>query len=822
MREVLSNQSPHMIFSYLKIAVRNLMKQKGLAFINVFGLSVGLAAFVLFMIYALNEFSFDKFHKNGKTLYRAYLDIAAREGEKKFYSTYHPMPLGPALKKDLPGVKDFVRIKGAWSESFIKIGDQVAREKLSFADPSFFSMFTFPLKSGNPSTVLKELNSVVVTEKTAKKLFGNADPVGKVIQVKYGEKYEPFQITGVAADIPSNSGIDFAMIGNFQYLLGTSEGKRSADNWHRSSYQTFVELEPGSKLNTEFRRLDAFYMQYYGEDEKERRKDGWKGAGQSATYRLQLLSDTHIDPDKGGIGDTEAIDPKTIWILLSIATGVLVIACINFTTLSIGRSAGRSKEIGVRKVIGGTKGRLVVQFLTEAFMMSLISAAIGLFLAWLLMPFFNQMANRNLKFSLTQFPQLFWLVALLVIVVSLLAGSYPALVLSAFKPVEVLKTKIKLRGSNLFTKSLVTMQFVLSAGLIISTIIVLQQLKFMRSQSPGFNKQNIVVIDGEGTDPQQPYPLLKRELMQHPEIIGTASAELSMGAGSGWSRSGFDYKGKHKDVYEYFIDTNYLDLMGIKLLAGRNFDSHLADDTVKSVIINETMMKDFGWTLNNAVGQQLTGYMESLAPVVIGVVKDINYRSFAEKIEPQMFHQFNSYKPWKYFVRIQAGDPSKPLATIETAWKKVAPEFPLKYSFLDGDLQKFYDGEERWGKIVGWAGGISIFLACLGLLGLAALAAVNRTKEVGIRKVLGASVSGLVGLLSKDFLKLVVIALVIASPLAWWFMHKWLENFAYRINIGWTVFVFTAIGALLVSLVTVGFQAIKAAMSNPVTSLRSE
>jgi len=454
--------------------------------------------------------------------------------------------------------------------------------------------------------------------------------------------------------------------------------------------------------------------------------------------------------------------------------------------------------------------------------LSLISAGLGLLLAYLLLPFFNQMANRELPFSFQQFPQMFWLIALLVVVVSLLAGSYPALVLSSFKPVEVLKTKIRLRGSNYFTKSLVTMQFVLSAGLIICTLVVLSQLKYLRTQNPGFNRQNIVVIDGEGTDPREPYPLLKRELAQYPEIVGTAAAELSMGEGSGWSRSGFEYQGKHRDVYEYFIDTNYLDLMGIKLLAGRNFDSRFADDTVKSVIINETMMKDFGWTLNNAVGQQLTGYMESLTPIVIGVVKDINYRSFAEKIEPQMFHQFKSYKPWKYFVRISGGDPSKSMAIIEGAWKKIAPEFPLKYSFLDEDLRRFYEGEERWGRIVGWAGGISIFLACLGLLGLAALAAVNRTKEVGIRKVLGASVPGIIGLLSKDFLKLVIIALFIASPLAWYFMHQWLQGFAYRINIGWSVFLITAIGAILVAMVTVAFQALKAALANPVTSLRTE
>ena len=522
-----------MLKNYFTIAVRNLLKQKGLSFINIFGLSVGLAAFILFMIYALNEFSFDGFHKKGKLIYRAYLDIEAREGEKKNYSTYHPMPLGPALKKDLPGVKEYVRLKGAGTESFLKMEDKVSREKLSFADPAFFTVFSFPLKKGNPSNVLKELNSVVITEKVANKLFGNEDAVGKVIQIKYGESYEPFSVTGVAEDIPSNSGISFSMIGNFEYLLGTNEGKRSANNWHRSSYQTFVELEPNSHLNTDHKKLDAFYMTYYSEDEKERQKEGWSAEKQSATYRLQPLAETHTDPDKGGMGDKEAIDPQTIWILLAIATGVLIIACINFTTLSIGRSAGRGKEIGVRKVVGGTKGKLVIQFLVEAFVMSLISAGLGLLLAYLLLPFFNQMANRELQFSFSQFPQMFWLIGGLIVVVSLLAGSYPALVLSSFKPVEVLKTKIRLRGSNYFTKSLVTMQFVLSAGLIICTLVVLSQLKYMRSQNPGFNKANIVVIDGEGTDPKEPYPILKRELARISRDPGHSFCRTEYGRGHG-------------------------------------------------------------------------------------------------------------------------------------------------------------------------------------------------------------------------------------------------------------------------------------------------
>jgi putative ABC transport system permease protein len=406
--------------------------------------------------------------------------------------------------------------------------------------------------------------------------------------------------------------------------------------------------------------------------------------------------------------------------------------------------------------------------------------------------------------------------------VGLLAGSYPALVLSRFKTIEVLKSKVRVGGSNIFTRSLVTVQFILSIGLIISTVIILQQLKFMQNRNPGFNKENIVMVDAEGVDTKKVYPLFKQALSAQPMIVSVAGSELGLGEGTGWSQSGFDYMGKHKQVYEYFVDNDYIDLMGMKILAGRNFDPKIASDTQTAVIINETMVSDFGWTVNTAVGKQLTGYMETLTPVVIGVVKDFHFRPFSEKVEPQMFHQFHDYAAYKYFVRLRPGNPANALEQVKKAWASVVPGLPFKYDFLDENLDRFYRSESRWSSIVGWAGGISIFLACLGLFGLAALAAVNRTKEIGIRKVLGASMTGIVGLLSKDFLKLVIIALIIATPVTWYFMHNWLQDFAYRINIGWWVFVITGMVAVLIALMTISFQAIKAAIANPVKSLRTE
>ncbi len=810
-----------MLRHYIKIAWRSLVKQKGLAFINIAGLSIGLACFILFLLYAVHEFGYDRFHTNAANIYRVYIWYDGVNGNEPGGSTYLPMPLGPAMKQDLPGVENAIRLREPWGESFVRVDGNVTRSQISFTDPEFFSVFSFPLLQGNTLTALQDLHNVVLTEETAQQLFGSKDPIGKTLDIKVEDEFVPFTVTGVAKNVPSNSTIRFKILGNFNYLPTTKSGAGAVNNWHRSAYQTYVQLKPGSTLPADRAKLFAFRKKYNSDEEAEARKSGWKGKELPIWYGLQPLQSMHTDL-RFEDGAVPPVAAKTIWILLGIAAGVLLIACINFTTLAIGRSAGRSKEIGVRKVIGGTRNSLVFQFFSEAILLTVFSAIIGFILAWFLLPFFNRLSDRELHFSLAQFPELLWLVAGLVLVVGLLAGCYPALVLSGFKPVEVLKTKIKLGGSNLFTRSLVTLQFVLSAGLIISTIIILQQLHFMQSHHPGFDKENVIMVDANEMDTKRIYPLFRQEMSVNPEIAGVAASELGLGEGTGWSMSGFEYNGKHRQVVEYFIDNNYLKVLGMKLLAGRNFDPAIASDTITSVIVNESMVSDFGWTVENAVGQPLKGYSEKFTPVVIGVVKNFNYSSFTKKIEPQLFHQFADYQPYRFFVRIKPGNPAKAIAAIESAWKKIVPSFPLKYSFLDESLNRFYHSEARWSSIVGWAGGISIFLACLGLLGLTMLSIVNRTKEIGIRKVLGATVINITTLLSKDFVKLVLVALVIASPLAWYFMNKWLEGFAYRIQISWLVFLLCGVAAVVIALAVISFQAIKAAVANPVTSLRTE
>jgi len=816
-----------MIGHYFKIALRNLKRQKILSLINILGLSIGLACFALFLLYSVNEFSFDRFHKNADNIYRAYRWTEPMNGEDAKADIYMPSPLGPALKTDIPDVKEFVRLREGWGDDFIKVNGEITTMPVAYTDPSFFSVFTFPLKYGTPKSALNELQNIVITQEKAIELFGMDNVVGRTIEIKIEDDFVPFTISAVAENIPANSSIQFDLLGNFNFMETTRNGKRGVNNWKRSSYITYVELNPGSGLANDVDKLASFRHKYYPNEVENLKEAGytWEGDATPVRYGLQTFKSGHTDTMiQGGIIDQ--VNPKTIWILLCIAAGVLLIACINFTTLAIGRSARRSKEVGLRKVIGGQRRQLVLQFLSESVILSIVSAVLGFLLAKLLLPYFNNLSGRDLHFSISLYPEMAWMLVGLVLLVGLLAGSYPALILSGFKPVEALKSKIKVNGSNFFTKSLVTAQFALSVGLIICTMIILKQTKYMSSKYPGFNKENIVVVDADGTNSNEIYPVFKQSLLSRTDILGVSGAELGLGEGTGWSRSGFEYNGTPKSVFEYYVDPDYIPLMGMQLIKGRNFDPKITSDTINSVIVNESMVKDFGWTIDNAVGQVLNGYHRNLGPdnnpTVIGVIKDFNFRPFKEEVKPQMFHQFADYAPYKFFVKIKTDNPTQTLDAIHKEWKAVAGNLPFKYNFLDENLDNFYKAERRLSSIIGWAGGISVFLACLGLFGLVALAAVNRTKEIGIRKVLGASVANIVGLLSKDFLKLAVIALFIAAPLALYFMDKWLQDFAYRISIGWWVFIISGLLTITIAFITIGFQAVKAGIANPVKSLRTE
>lgn len=813
-----------MLYNFFKIALRDLLKQKGLATINILSLSIGLACFSLFMLYAVHELNYDRFHTDGERVYRVCRWVEAFNGHDAEGDPYLPIPLGPALLADFPDVEHAVRLR-AWGADFVRANSTVSKMDVFFADPDFFEVLTFPIKYGDRATALKELNSLVLTEKTALKLFGESNPVGRILEIKQGEQFVPFTVSAVAADIPSNSTINFEILGNFNCLKNQPRMEKRWTSWNHSAYFTFVKLRPGSGLAHDAARLLQFRRKYYPNEEQELRSQGsWKGDDAPITYLMQAIRDMHTQTMVAG-GEVPPVETRSIWILLAIAAGIWGIACVNFTTLAIGRSAGRAREVGVRKVMGSDRRLLIGQFLTESMLLAIVSGVLGLLLAQLLLPAFNKMADRELVFSLQQFPEMAWLLGGLIVVTGLLAGSYPALVLSGFRPIEILKSKIRLGGSNLFTKSLVTGQFVLSVALIVSMAVILRQLNFMRSKNPGFDRENVVVVDADGSDSKRNFPLFRQAAQAIPGVTGIAGSELGLGEGEGWSRSGWEDNGAHREVYEYFVDQHFMPVLKMELLAGRNFESGNSQDTINSVIINERMVREFGWTNQSALGRQLTGYYEDpkmQLPVVIGVVRDFHFRPLREEIKPQLFHQFHDYQPFKYFVRIKSGDPTQTLSALKSNWSALEPVIPFKYSFLDENLDKFYKAEARLAAISSWAGGISIFLACLGLLGLAALAVANRTREIGIRKVLGAGVAGIVGLLAKDFLKLVLIAILIASPIAWYFMDKWLADFAYRIQLQWWMFAGAGAAAVLIAFLTVGFQSMRAALANPVKSLRSE
>ncbi|HWB28754.1 MAG TPA: ABC transporter permease [Chitinophagaceae bacterium] len=803
-----------MIIHYIKVAFRNLSAQKIPAFINIAGLSIGLACFSLFLLYAVNEFSFDSFHKNKNNIYRVYeWDQKAGQGDAGMY-----MPLGPALKKDFPEVEDYVRFYKEWKDKLARVGDNTALSvPVAYTDPQMFSVFSFKLLYGNAATALAGTQNIVLTKDKAIQLFGEANVVGKTVEIKVGDTFQPFVVGAVAENIPANSSIRFNVLLSWDYLQNSPQGKDAVNNWRYSGFQTFVKLREGSSLAGA--ALAKFSQKYMPWEAEEFKQSGWNGTGPlPISFRLQPLQDIHSNL-KISAGADHAVDPKTTWILLGIATGVLLIACINFTTLAIGRSSKRAKEVGVRKAIGGAKEQLVWQFFTESLMLSIISALLGLLLAKLLLPYFNKLAEKDLQFSFSQYPALIWLFAGLALLTGILAGIYPAVILSSFRPVEVLKSKIKVGGANFFSRSLVTLQFVLSMCLIISTTVMLQQVKYMRTKDPGFNRENVVVINADETDAAKTFPLFKQAITKFPQVEGIASS--GAGFGEGYNSTGFEYNGKHQQVFRCFASADFTKVLGMHIVAGRMLNDNMASDSVTGVLVNEALVKSMGLTDDKALGVRLEG-LSKVTPVVVGVVKDFNFLPLSQQIQPIVFVNGSPFGMSKFFVRVKPGYPAAAIAAMQKTWNSLVPSIPFQYSFLDENLDSLYTSDERWGNIAGWAGGVSIFLACLGLFGLASLAAINRTKEIGIRKVMGASTAVIVKILSAEFLQLVVVAIVIATPVTWYFMYEWLQGYAYRISISAWIFIVTGVAGLLIALLTVSFQAVKAALANPVKSLRTE
>lgn len=804
--------------NYLKIAWRNLWKHKTYSLLNIIGLAIGLCCFLLIALYVVNELSYDRFNEKAERIYRINSDIRIGGNEMKLPATSDMM--GQLLQKDYPEVENFTRVYTYSGRKLFKKGNIFLDEKQAFVDSTFFDVFTLPAIKGNTQNALTEPHTVVITRSAAMKYFGTTDVVGKNIETNdKGNKF--YQIKAVIEDVPENSHFDF----DFFFPMQNVDYRWGQPTSH--NFFTYLLLRPSTDPKDFERHFSKYIDNYVLPEAKkfmsiESMKE-FEEAGNGLKYSLIPLTKIHLYSDR----QSEILpggDIKYIYIFSAIAIFILVIACINFMNLTTARSANRAKEVGIRKVLGTGRKNLITQFLVESVLIVTFSMLIALLLSFLALPAFNAVSGKSIH--LTELLTLPFIVLLILLpfVVGLLAGSYPAFFLSAFRPIQV-KGKLNQGGKTWGLRStLVVFQFVTSIVLIIGTIVVYRQLNFIQQANLGYDKSEVLVIDGTGVLGDK-VNTFKNEVLQLSGVkSGTVSGFLPVSNSSRsdqtFSKDAVMNSTNSVDMQKWRIDKDYLETMGMQIKEGRNFSEKFPSDS-SAIILNETAANILGY--DEPVGQKIYtigNSGNSVAYNIIGVVKNFNFESLKREIAPLSF--LLSKDTGITSFKITAGNAQTLIPQIEGKWKSLAPEMPFSYRFLDNAFDQMYKSEQRIGKLAVIFSVLAIFIACLGLFGLATFIAEQRTKEIGIRKVLGASVKGVVGLLSKDFLKLVLIAFLIAIPIALWSMHKWLQDFAYRTNLSWWIFALAGSVAMLIALVTISFQALSAATANPAKSLRSE
>ncbi len=812
-----------MIKNYFKIAWRNLLKNKVFSSINIIGLASGLASFILIALYVADELSYDQFNEKASRIYRVNSDIVF--GGNKLHLAVTSDPMGATLKKDYPQVEAYVRFYTSDGYRMVKKGNEYIREdNVAHADSTLFNVFTLPVLAGDAKTALTEPNAVVITETTAKKYFGTTDVVGKNIETDEN-KSTLYKITAVIKDIPHNAHFNFDFIfsmGSVEYPWG---------NFLSNNFQTYIVLKEGTDYNAFEKNFNQIIDKYILPQAKQfmniSSMDEFAKAGNRLEYSLMPLTDIHLHSDRtpelGVNGNVQYV-----YIFSAVALFILLLACINFMNLSTARSSNRAKEVGIRKVLGSDKQSLIKQFLTESTLTALISIVFALGIVWLSLSWFNNLSGKKLSFSeLFQPHYLVFLIAL-PFVVGLLAGGYPAFFLSSFKPIAVLKGKLNAGvKKSMLRNVLVVFQFTTTIFLIVGTIVVYSQLNYIQTKKLGFNKDKVLIIHGTGAL-RKDSEAFKNEVSKLSGV--TASAFAGYLPVSNSSRNDNSYSKEAVmdaknglNMQTWVIDYDYINVMDMEMASGRNFSKDFGADS-SAIIINETTAKTLGF--DNPIGKKIYTMFQDqfsnrlVSYDIIGVVKNFHFESMKENIRPLCFRLG---KPsWETAFKVNTGNIQNLLTNIESKWKAMAPGMPFNYEFLDDSFDKMYRVEQRTGKLGLSLAIIAILIACLGLFGLATYMAEQRIKEIGVRKVLGASVANLVTMLSKDFMILVLISTILAIPLAWWAMYKWLEDFAYRITISWWIFALAGVIAMLIALLTVSYQAIKAAVANPVNSLRTE
>lgn len=818
-----------MLKNYLKIAFRNLRKQKLYSLINIFGLTLGITCCIVIYLFIQDEYSYDRFHENSENIYRVeqvryqklkseieptpFFDSRFPEGKSK--SPWLPLPLGPTISELFPEIEHAIR---ADEFSFIVRNEARAFEQdLLLVDPSFFEVFTFPLLKGSAENVLSDPSNIVLTPKTARKFFDDEDPMGQTLTVTIQSEEHLFTVTGIAEAPPTNSSLPFSMVARIEnkpfYVF-------NIERWTSFNTPLFVQLNPEADLETFTQKLNDFAEERYAESwQGNRDRLGLPEDATIAEFIISPLTGIHLD---AAAEWHDVSNPLYSYILGAIAVLILIIACINYITLALARSAGRAKEVGIRKTSGAHRGQIALQFWGETQLLTLFAMISGVCIAELSLPFFNEIAGKSL--SINYFTDAGFLGALLGItfITGLIAGSYPALILSRFQPVKVLKGLNAFQFKPRLTKGLLIAQYSLSIFLIISSLIMFKQLDYVSGKELGYNEEQVVFVpthtgwNEEGTKLMERY---RSELASVPGIKSASGMAPAFTKGS--NVYGFGVDGEMKESFIYYVDAELVNTLGIELVAGRNFSKDRPADVTESIIVNEALVASMGW--EEPIGKLLPWKGEDQPSTVVGVVKDFHFLSMESEIQPMLFHMDSEQGGVaEIAVKIKEGMIAETLPQLEAIWAEVAPFTPFNYWFLDDAVAQQYEQHKRWLNIMGLSTLMAILIACLGLFGLAGLTAVNKTKEIGIRKVLGAGMSQIILLLNKGIVKLILTSIIIAAPISWYVMEQWLSDFAYRIEIGVGLFFIAGVITILIALITVSYYSVKATMINPVESLRSE
>ena len=804
-----------MFRNYLTVAVRNLVRHKVYSFINISGLAIGMACFFLILCFVRFESSYDRHHEDADRIYRVIRQVRYERGGGIEERVNTGAPLLPIIREELPGIEHAARL-GQFG-GLVRAGDKLFVEgRLFFADPEIFRIFTLLLVQGDPETALKEPLSIVLTPERARRYFGEENPLGKVLTYRK----QDFKVTGILQEMPENSHFHADFLASFESLKAFFGSGFFADNWDTRIW-TYVKLRKDHAPENMAYGLSVLADKYV-----EKSSSDWVGLALQPLMSIHLHREGSVEVEMG-----QSRNPASLYILSALGVVILLIACINFMSLTTARSATRAREVGVRKVIGGHRSQLIKQFLGESILLSCVALVFAFALMELLLPTFNGLVGKKLDFNYLDNPVLLLLMVGVAVVVGLIAGSYPAFFLSAFLPVQVLKGLVH-RGSkgNWFRRVLVVFQFVLSVILIVSTIVLYQQHHFLTNKDLGFDKEHVISVPLSFLPNRaRNYELFKHELLRNPRISGVTSSTNKPGV---TDHNGIQIRAsgsaEDRGIGIIYVDHDYLETLDIELAAGRDFSKDIASDTKHAILLNESAREFLGAEFGPGKLVELFWRMQDkIVPVydgtIIGVVRDFNHHPLDIRPQPIVFAIAQA--DWNYrqaLIRIGPQSIPETVHFIRAQWQRLFPDQPFRFSFLAQDIEQVYRPLRRWQTIFGYFALLAVFIACLGLFGLASFATEQRTKEIGIRKILGASVSGIVLLLSKEFTKLVLVSNLIAWPVAYYAMNRWLQDFAYRIPIGVGTFLLAGVLALIIALLTVSFQAVKAATANPVKALRYE